>query len=382
MATERIAVSMSKNDFAYLNYIRQGALYSGKSVSLLSEIGDILKAILFHTNVRVIGAWEHGGRDILVKFYSENNDENALKKLPTTYQEFTLYSKEFETREVLNELINIVKKENKPESFLVEKKFEKFDHQTENIPDNGLTNYILTVKEHERPMIIFLKHVIHMFSDRNYSNSEIIRFLLRYYFIYPKNPDNELKMEQFMMLSWIYIYGLYGYNPIESTLLAHEVSSFGDFEVDKEKMDMFKKIYYDKTLFDIYIKEIKSIMDEKNHNNGKKIQRKIKIDALFDDINENEKLNQKYRSMASGFSFHSSFIGYTLLLMEWFFSQHNLPILMTYLYAKNNNGISMGNIYFQVALQHFESEFTRIFDNSKNYNEDEKFLYHIHIPKM
>jgi len=363
MTTERIAVSMSKNDFAYLNYIRQGALYSGKSVSLLPEIGDILKAIIFHSIGAISGDWESGGRDILVKFYSVNNDENALKNLPKTKDDFLSSIVKNEDRTRIKRIGKFPKE--RPSIFYGGEDYEKFRHETGKIPDNGLTNYILTIKEHEKDMIFFLKKEFFRFSDRTFSNSEIIRFLLRYYFIYPEDSDKNLKIEQFLILSSFYIYGLYGYSPIESMLLSHGRTSFLGIETDKEKLDMLKKIYYDKTLFDIYIEEIKNIMDEKNNK---------KENTLFDDINENEKLNQKYKSMASGFSFHSSFIGYTLLFMEWSFSQHNLPILMTYLYAKNNEA-SIGDIYFRLALNSFEDWFREIFDLSKNYDENEESLF-------
>ncbi len=100
----------------------------------------------------------------------------------------------------------------------------------------------------------------------------------------------------------------------------------------------------------------------------------MKEDPLFDDIIENSLLNGKYKSIASGFSFHPSFIGYTLLKMEWSFSEHTLPLLVTFLYAKY---ISLWNHNFLSALDLFEEKFKGIFDLSKNYNENEGSLRRI-----
>ncbi len=254
MTTERIAVSMAKIDFTYLNYIRQGALYSGKSVSLLPEIGDILKAIIFQSLWDISGDWESCGRDILVRFHSEKRkDAKALKELPKTKDKLILYLEKYETNGILRGVMKSAKEAGPPELFMMEKDFEKFRQETGGMQDNSLTNYILTIKEDEQIMMRVLKEAFHLFSDRNFSYSEIIRFLLRYYFIYSEGQDynNKVRIKRGMMISSFYIYGLYGYNPIESLLLSHALSGFLGLEVDKEKMDMFKKIYYDKTLFDI-----------------------------------------------------------------------------------------------------------------------------------
>ena len=131
-----------------------------------------------------------------------------------------------------------------------------------------------------------------------------------------------------------------------------------------EKINVFKKIYADQTLFNIYIESAKKNIEEKKGNGAN-------LGALFGDIMQNIMFQDKYKSIISGFSFHSTFIGYSMLETEWYFNMHNIPLLSAYLYSLA--GIS--GTYIIDALENYQNYFRFLFELSKKANENDDFLF-------
>ncbi len=374
MSNERIPVSLSKNDFAFLNYIRQGSLYSGKSISSLPEIGDVLKAIIIHAHLSIWSYWERDGLDMFTVFCSENNDGESLKNLPKTQTEFFQRVRIHQTNEILRKLQetnNILNHE-------TENGPDKINTSTTSSRDTNLTNYILTLKDNEKHVLDSLNSIFDVLTKKH-SNSGIIRFLLRYYFINPGNDNDKLKNEQFTILSSFYLYGLYGYTPQEAILLTHGCSEFLGIKIDKDKLEGFKMINVDELAFNLYLEQLQKYM-----NDGQEIKKafvgKLKVRTLLMDININNELNESHKSVHSDFYFHSSFIGFTLLLLEWYYSQHTLPILTTYLYGKINE-IPLNISFFHLGLKRFKDGMEVILNSSKQYKSDEKNLIKIMYSK-
>ncbi|WP_298276245.1 hypothetical protein [Ferroplasma sp.] len=383
MVNQRIPVSLSKNDYAYLNYIRQSYLYGGKSVSDLPEIGNILKASVLYGVYFIIAEWENHGQYILQSFFSEINDEKALKNLPKTQDEFLNLLEKNNLKKTLKQTLESLESfqgNEKPQpDNSNDRMYKDVRYNKNTVTEHGLSNYILTLKSDEISLIYMLKELIGTFSDNSFSYSELIRFLFRYFFVFPGTKNVIQKGEQNDLLSTFFIYGLYGFTPPEAFLLRMESANLLGISIPREKIDMLKKIYADQTLFDIYIDNAKKIIAEKNGKKDKGVLSKLKapelvIEPLFDDLNQNRELNEKYKSIVSGFSFHSTFIGYSLLEIEWRWCVHNIPILSTYLYSKINNK-SLGNLDMQQALHSYQYYFGLIFKLSKKANQNDDFLF-------
>ena len=385
MTTQRIAVSLSKNDYAYLNYIRQGYLYADYSISDLPEIGNILKSISLYGALLISSPpeWEEHGRYILHSFFSEKRDEKALKNLPVTQAELIISLEKNRVKKVLKATIESL--ESRP-SKKTQEGFnfnggmdDNINHDRSMISDHGLSNYILTLKDEEMELINFLKMFIESFSDNSFSNSEIIRFIFRYFFVDPKIKTPNQQTERNTLLASFFIFGLYGFTPIEAVLLRVQIADILGFRVPREKINTLKKIYNDQTLFDIYIESIKKIIKEKSNSKNKGIASKLKgtklmVPPLFSDIKQNMELQGKYKSIISGISFHSSFIGYTLLELEWHYFMHNIPLLSTYLYSSVNN-VTIGTFDMLQVFEYYQESFKMLFELSKKTNTDDSFLF-------
>jgi hypothetical protein len=91
MNERKVPVSLSKNDYTFLNYIQQGLFYSGIPISNGFDFSDILKACVLHSALKIFGEWEEYGKQAVGEFLMEVgiNDMN----LPETNEEFTLISR-------------------------------------------------------------------------------------------------------------------------------------------------------------------------------------------------------------------------------------------------------------------------------------------------
>ena len=138
-------------------------------------------------------------------------------------------------------------------------------------------------------------------------------------------------------------------------------------------------INVDELAFNLYLEQLQKYM-----NDGQEIKKafvgKLKVRTLLMDININNELNESHKSVHSDFYFHSSFIGFTLLLLEWYYSQHTLPILTTYLYGKINE-IPLNISFFHLGLKRFKDGMEVILNSSKQYKSDEKNLIKIMYSK-
>lgn len=383
MATQRIPVSLSKNDYAYLNYVRQEYLYAGYSISDLPEIGNILKASTLYATLLILSEWEEHGKNILKSFFSEKNDEKALKNLPETKREFFSSFEKNKIKSVLKatlESLESAQKEEEQKGYNFNRVgMDHINYNSSTITEHGLSNYILTLKDDEMELINILKELIESFSDNSFSNSEIIRFIFRYFFVDSKIKTPIQQAERNILLASFFIFGLYGFTPIEAVLLRVQTAEALGFSVPMDKINTLKKIYADQTLFDIYIENIKKIIEEKSKNKNKGISGKLRtakpnVPPLFNDINQNLKLQEKYKSIVSGFSFHSSFIGYALLEIEWHYCVHNIPLLSTYLYSNVKN-VTIGTFDILQVFEYYKTSFKMLFELSNKTNTDDAFLF-------
>jgi hypothetical protein len=372
--TKKIPVSLNKNDYNFLNYIQQGSLYSGNSVSSMVTISDILKSTVLHSMLNVYTSWENYGSKTIGEFLHECGQNNLI--LPKTQQEFSLDMKN---------LINVKAMESIVRNFKdvsINSTMGKTQEKS-SVPENvygseplnkpGTTNFILALNEGEMAIFDAFKIAIDKYRNSETSYSEMTRILFRNLFINVNREDNYKNLERFSMLSSFYIMGLYGFNAVESTLLLHGLTEF-HVKISKEKLERLKIIYSDETIFNLYLEELKNVANKelKEKDRKSKFQRKQNIDYTYpiDNVSLNNMLDEKYRSAVSGFNFHSAYLGYHLLDCEWFFGQHKLPLLVSYFNGSNETGLPLSHLLTPLSLQSFEEGFKDLYSSSKAYREN------------
>lgn len=88
MDEKKVPVSLSKNDYAFLNYIQQGLLYSGIPISNVLDFSDILKACVLHSYLEILGNWENHGKNLVGEFLTDIGISDF--NLPKTNEELIL----------------------------------------------------------------------------------------------------------------------------------------------------------------------------------------------------------------------------------------------------------------------------------------------------
>ena len=135
-------------------------------------------------------------------------------------------------------------------------------------------------------------------------------------------------------------------------------------KLSKTGLETLTHTYRDETLFKTYITEMRNYIDNERaiqpfhlnfSDNGKSAPR------LFN-ISQNKFLYEKYgSSVVNSVGFHSVFLSYVLLMTEWLWDQHKLPLLVTYLTAKSDTEYSFVHTNTVQALDRFESAVNDLF---------------------
>ncbi len=370
MVEKKVPISLSRNDYAFLNYIQQGILYSGAPISKAFDFSDILKACVTHSVLKILGDWENEGIKTVKEFLSEVGITDI--NLPKTDEEFTLQLKLSLRKSIIDNYLSKIDSESVSEkrSQLI-KEFGAESLGSETPREPGMSNFILKLKGDEINTFDELKLVIEKFKKSTVSYSEMTRVLFRNTFINVERDDISKQVERFGLLSSFYIGGIYGFNPVESTLLRyHFDGGKGLPKISKEGLERLGHVFSDEILFKIYIKEVKDELSKEFTvpSESRRIYKKEKKNTHILVASQNKLLDEKYRSsVIHSVGFHSIFLGYFLLFMEWFWDQHKLPLLTSFLTARNETEYSFIQPQLFNALLRFELEMENLFKFSKEY---------------
>ena len=372
MDEKKVPVSLSKNDYAFLNYIQQGLLYSGIPISNVLDFSDILKACVLHSYLEILGNWENHGKKLVEEFLTDVGISDF--KLPKTKEEFALKLK----LELNNDIVrNYISRDDTDNSGMddLRKKYGTEPMGSSTMKEPGVSNFILKLKGDEITLFDSLKTVLEKFKGKGstLSYSEMTRILFRIIFINVE-PNATLKqLDRFALLSSFYVNGIYGFNAVESTLLLHRTMGEKTMpKISKEGLDRLSHLYSDEILFKIYIEDIKKTLtdEEAALNNSRRSFKNKEKETGFHNISRNKLMDEKYRSsVVNSVGFHSVFVGYFLLLTEWFWQEHKIPLLTSYIISRNETEYFFIHSLFEQALNKFKESFEGLFAMSKEYRE-------------
>ncbi len=376
MASKKIPISLTRADFNYLNYIQQGSIYSGKSLSNSLTISDILKSVVLESMLKVYLLWEEQGAETMKRFLEKSGEANPV--IPKTSREFEMDMKNHFTEERLKVILGDFKHEPFSDPIMRNAKPENSSEALrgkEPLIEPGVTNFILVLNDDEMKIFDGLKLVIEHYKKSTISYSEMTRILFRNLFVdVPR--DAEPESERYSIILSIYVMGLYGFNAVESILLFRGITGFF-VKIPKEKLERLKVIYSDEVILDAYLNELSHeatrIFNEQSKKN--KFLRGRSFDPVpgllpIDDMNLNKSLDEKYRSAISDFSFHSAYLGFHLLYTEWFFNQHKFPLLVSYFNGKDKKGHEFGRDLTLVTKDLFPEILKSLYSFSKHYRDN------------
>ena len=372
MDEKKVPVSLSKNDYAFLNYIQQGLLYSGIPISNVLDFSDILKACVLHSYLEILGNWENHGKNLVGEFLTDIGISDF--NLPKTNEELILSLELAIHKDIIRNYLSRDDTDNSGMDDL-RKKYGTEPMGSSTMKEPGVSNFILKLKGDEITLFDGLKTVLEKFKGKgsSLSYSEMTRILFRIIFI-NVDPDATLKqLDRFALLSSFYVNGVYGFNAVDSTLLLHRTIGEKTMpKISKEGLDRLSHVYSDEILFKIYIEEIdKNLIDEEAAlNNSRRSSKNKGKETGFHNISRNKLMDEKYRSsVVNSVGFHSVFVGYFLLLTEWFWQEHKIPLLTSYLISRNELEYSFIHSLFEQALNKFKESFEGLFTMSKEYRE-------------
>jgi hypothetical protein len=373
MNEKKVPISLSKSDYAFLNYIQQGILYSGVPISKAFDFSDILKASVLDSSMKILGDWENQGKQTVEEFLKEIGIADF--KLPKTNEEFDLGLKLDISKSIMKNYLKRVESDSIPEEESERMKEYGTEHLgSTTMRESGMSNFILKLKGEEISLFDSVKTVLERFKKNTVSYSEMTRVFFRNTFINVEHDDVSKQLNRFGLLSSFYIGGIYEFNPVESTLLLyHSVGMANMPKISKEGLERLKNIYSDETLFKIYIDEISNELSRESPDplKRRKIPKGEKTHSHRIIASQNKLLDEKYKSsVIYSVGFHSMFLGYSLLLMEWFWDQHKLPLLTSFLMARNEIDYSFVHPQLVNALSKFKQEMEHLFDFSKEYREN------------
>ncbi len=373
MASKKVPISLSRADFNYLNYIQQGSLYSGNPVSNMLTISDILKAVVLHSTLIIVTDWEAHGSKALREFLMDCGITNP--QLPKTQEELTLIIREHIATQSLKDVLGKLKSETPGPHYEDEvNKMRSFNKLVGKGPltEPGVANFILALDEKELFLFNVLKGIIEKFKKSSTSYSEMTRIFFRNLIINVPIDDPYKNSIRFTFLSSIYVYSLYGFNAVESILLLHRVTDFL-MKISKENLERFKIIYSDEAIFNIYMEEVER-ETKKNPSENKEspfsTNKEVDSPSIINNLTLSNLLDEKYRSAVSGFSFHSAYLGFHLLLSEWFYDQHKLPLLVTYLNGYDEFGMDPSDYLVSDSMRWFATTFRDLYSLSKKYRDN------------
>lgn len=371
MVEKKIPVSLSKKDYAFLNYIQQGLLYSGSPISRVLDFSDILKACVLHSSIKITVEWETFGSKSVREFLNEIGIEDF--KVPSGLEK-SLHEQKLDQNmhsvKLFMDLNDGIK--SSIYDFIEHYGTEPIGMRTTSEP--GVSNLILKLNEDELKLFEKLKYILEQFKKSSISYSEMTRVLFRNLIINVPVNDNYKQMERLALFTSFYIGGVYGFSAMESTLLLHRsIGENGTPKISRNGLDILSGIYRDETLFKIYIDEMRNIInaDRSTQMSSKYLADKDNPAHRLLNIHQNKLLDDSYRSsVVNSVGFHSVFIGYLLLMMEWLWDQHKIPLLVTYLTARSEFEHSFVHDQMAQALEKFETAVEDLFAFSKEYRDN------------
>lgn len=363
MREKKIPISLSKNDYLYLNYIQQGLLYSGCPISSTLDFSDILKATVLYSMLSIYD-WENHGIKTVKKFLIGLGIKDF--KIPKTSEELLLVTKLNVTGSILKKYFEQLDNEHigkKEEPYVVT------PIANESVRDSGVSNFILKLKDEEIDLFDLLKtqlEILKKYADPtskdSISYSEMTRILFRNIFIDVSKKNEYWNSVRLNLLSSFYIKGVYGFTALESILLMfHRVKIKNFPEMSKEGLGRLARIYSDETLLKIYLEDLKPRIFKIHTDFGppKKVKLRGGVTRESFEIrsfSDNNDLDAKYISSVVPFvSFHSFFLGYVMLMMEWYLEQHKLPLLFSYFNSRNEWEVEFVQFHMVMAYESFQS---------------------------
>ncbi len=386
MTEKKIPISLNKSDYNFLNYIQQGLLYSGRSMSNVLDFSDILKATILHSTLKILGSWEEYGIKMIEEFLKALGVNNF--NLPKTNNEFLLSMKLNLHKSTMAEHLKRIENDsnfghtsNGKEPEKLKEKYGTQPSGTEPMRETGVSTFILKLKDDEITLFDMLKTILEMFKKSQVSYSEMTRVLFRNTFVEVDEHDTYKQLDRFAMLSSFYIKGAYGFTAVESTLLLHNITSNPNLpKLSKDSLEKLSHIHSDETLFNIYIEEIEKIRNEDSNVKAipkNSLRNRSGTTHRLHSINENKILDERYKSSISpSLTFHSAYIGYVLMLTEWHWGQHKLSLLTTYFSERTEDERTFAELERQLALKHFKTGFNELFNLSKQYRDNPKKFEH------
>lgn len=379
----RVPIILSANDFDLLYSIQQGSLLSGKSLRSLWQLSDILKAIIFFTLFNLDGSLEDLNR-ILKPFYE--NKGLHLSQLPTEFDIKSIILNSLNENFTQIEAKHVHDRVIDAGSIIFSNEFGLND-KLGSIPTSGKTsNFILSINDAEFRFFKLMKIIIESYVKRELSYSEIVRTIFRS-LISVNGKESSSKAERWLFLSLLYFGSLYGFSPVESVmiLLVNIDNESGSMLVGDKSYKTLYSLIKDEVILNRYAKELEGRLDSgfesKEPNEIEKKIKPIRYGFGFSEIEMNSELEDGFRSAVANFGFHSAFIGYIFLYMEWEFGQHKFPLLAPYLLGelKQKDGtkttvqVSPGSIYAPSLLKSWFLPILKdLYNVSKTYREKGK----------
>lgn len=365
IGSKRIPISFSDEDFNLLYRIQEGYLYTGKGRDKMWQLADIIKAMIMDTWIDL--------------FLRDHETATLFRLLPFTAN--YKGSKHSNTQEEYNSIITLyfaTIKRNTGALKALEKK-DKIartslslnsgfweNHMVEHLignentihDDRAKTNFILTLNENELEVFDDVKYAIQAFIKTTISYSEMVRIIFKNLLYTNTFASNTFKN---YFLSSIYLGALYDFTPQESILVFSQLTDIDHISIDVQTWYVMRSTDRDWEIFNDYCKEIRRPL--KNQHDKKQTENEKEYIYIFDfsDILNNLKTERKFRSSVSNFNFHSAFIGFTLYLLEWIYSQHNPSLIATYLTGSFEFSTSKGVTKEFIGEQFASYAFSDIF---------------------
>ncbi len=355
--SKRIPISFSPEDFHLLYRVQEGYLYTGKSRDKMWQLADIIKAMVIDTWIDIFHRdSENFSYSRLLPFtaghrgskYAKNQEE--YNTIITSY--FASLNRNTGAMKALEKKDKIPKT-----SFSINAKFWE-DHIISHIignekpihDDRTKTNFIVTLNEYELEVFDDVKYAIQAFIQTTISYSEMVRGIFKNLLYTDTFLTNSFKN---YFLSSIYIGALYDFSPQDSIMIFSKLTSVDHILINQDSWYILKSADRDYDIFLDYYGEISGLLKKQPKLTEKELATNYNDIVDFSDILNNLYLERKFRSSINNFNFHSAFIGFTLILMEWTYSQHNLSLIATYLSGTLKINNSKGTV-----KENFGIEFT------------------------
>jgi len=335
IGSKRIPISFSSEDFRLLYRVQEGYLYTGKGRDKMWQLADIIKAMIMDTWIDLFLRDHEVSTSFRLLPFTVNYKGSKYAKTQKEYD--SIITSYFATLKRDNGALRALEKKDKiaKTSLSLNGGFWE-NHIIEHLigsentihDDRAKTNFILTLKEDELEVLDDVKYAIQAFINTTISYSEMVRVIFKN-LLYTDTFSSHTFKNYF--LSSIYLGALYDFSPQDSILIFSQLTSIDHIFIDANMWYVMRSVDRDREIFNDYCKEIRKPLKSQHEKNQTKNETEYTYIFDFSDILNNLKMERKFRSSISDFNFHSAFIGFTLYLLEWTYSQHNPSLIATYL---------------------------------------------------